>query len=298
MCAASSKRPPLQVHEYAWGCFLLLGCVDIGHTALKGTTPATALAWPVLIAGLLAAVWATRQSRTLVQRLGWAYYPLAMNLAYFAMGPIVKAATNWRADGLLQAADAHLVGENLSLRLEPYVSPHLCDAFSVGYMWFLVLLPLFYVGYLLKGQHLERCFRGLFLVYGIGFSLYVLFPAGGPYEALSSQFNVPLQGSVLTTFNLHMATTGSNHVDVFPSLHVGISVFIWLTLLKDYRRLAWATCPLLFLLWGSTIFLRFHYAIDVLCGALLASFAFWFTASKPISNSKIRNILNGRAALQ
>lgn len=298
MCAASSKRKAIQVHEYAWGCFLLLGCVDIGRTALLGTTPVTAIAWPVLIAGLLAAAWATRQSRTLVQRLGWAYYPLAMNLAYFAMGPIVKAATTWRADALLQAADAHLVGENLSVRLEPYVSAHLCDAFSVGYMWFLVLLPLFYVGYLVKGQNLERCFRGLFLVYGVGFSLYVLLPASGPYEAMSSQFDVPLHGSMLTTFNLHAATTGSNHVDVFPSLHVGISVFIWLTLLKDYRRLAWATSPLLLLLWGSTIFLRFHYAIDVLCGALLASFAFWFTASNTISNSKIRNTLNGRAALQ
>jgi membrane-associated phospholipid phosphatase len=254
--------------------------------------------WPLLMAGLIAAMLAVRSSAAIAQRLGWAYYPVAMNVAYFAMGPIVQAAANWRADSILQSLDFHLVGENLSLRLEPYVSGPLCDAFSVGYLSFIVLLVAFYGGYLVSGRNLERCFRGLFMLYGVGFTLYVLLPAGGPYVAMADQFHTALRGSALTTFNLHVASTGSNHVDVFPSLHVGISVFIWLTLLKDYRKVAWALLPLLLLLWGSTVFLRFHYATDVFCGALLAAFCFWFTAIESTSNSKIRNVLNGRAALQ
>ena len=298
MFAASFKRQPPQIHEYAWGGFLLLGCVDILRALASGHAPVESLLWPFLMAAMIAAMWATRQTGRLSRRLGWAYYPLSMNVAYEAMGPIVKAAGSWRADLLLQGLDQRLVGANLSLRLEPYVTGALCDAFSVGYMWFLVLLPIFYVGYLVKGENLERCFRGLFMLYGMGFACYILLPAEGPYLAMADQFKVALHGSAITTFNLHVASTGSNHVDVFPSLHVGISVFIWLTLLKDYRRIGLITTPLLVLLWGSTIFLRFHYATDVVCGALLAGFCFWFTAHEVNPNSRIRNILNGRAALQ
>jgi membrane-associated phospholipid phosphatase len=298
MFATNFRQAPLQAHEYSWGGFLLTGCIEIGRTFAHGTTPAVAMVWPLLMAGLFAAMLAVRRSSGIARRLGWAYYPVAMNVAYFAMGPVVLAATNWRADSLLQTLDFHLVGENLSLRLEPYVSSPLCDAFSVGYLSFIVILVAFYGGYLVSGRNLERCFRGLFMLYGVGFTLYVLFPAGGPYVAMADQFQTALHGSALTTFNLHVASTGSNHVDVFPSLHVGISVFIWLTLLKDYRRVAWALLPLLLLLWSSTVFLRFHYATDVLCGALLAAFCFWFTAIESTSNSKIRNVLNGRAALQ
>jgi hypothetical protein len=296
MSAANSKRP-IQIHEYAWGAFLCLGAVEVVRTFIKGTTPAVALLWLPLLAGLVASAWATRQPGVLVRRIGYAYFPLAMNAAYFAMGPIVRAATDWRADDLLQNMDDYLVGSNLSLKLQPYISSATCDAFSVGYMWFLVLLPLFYAGYLIKGKDLERCYRGLFLLYSIGFSCYILLPAAGPYIAMASQFHTLLHGSFLTTFNLYAASTGSNHVDVFPSLHVGVSVFIWLTLIKDYRRLALLNTPLLLLLWGSTIFLRFHYATDVICGASLAVFCFWFTAVESNSTSKIRNILNGRAAL-
>jgi membrane-associated phospholipid phosphatase len=298
MFAANFKKTPLEAHEYSWGGFLLAGCVEIGRTVLYGKTPAVAMLWPLLVAGLIAATWAVRRGGAVARRLAWAYYPVAMNVAYFAMGPIVIAATKWRADPLLQNIDSSLVGENLSLRLEPYMNGLVCDAFSVGYLSFIVLLVGFYGGYLVSGRNLERVFRGLFLLYGVGFTLYVLFPASGPYVAMASQFHTELHGGVLTTFNLHVASTGSNHVDVFPSLHVGISVFIWLTLLKDNRKLAWALSPLLLLLWGSTIFLRFHYATDVFCGAALAAFCFWFTAMESTSNSKIRNILNGRAALQ
>jgi len=297
MFAASFKRVPPQVHEYAWSGCLLLGCVEIARTFGRGTTPAIAITWPLFMLGMVASMWAIREPRKWHQRLGWAYLPLSMNLVYFVIGPVVKAATDWRADALLQSIDLHLIGKNLSLRLEPFASSGLCDAFSLGYLFFLVLLPVFFVGYLVSGRHLERCFRGLFLLYGIGFSGYMLIPAAGPYVAMSGQFRTALHGGFLTALNWHVATTGSNHVDVFPSLHVGVSVFMWLTLLKDRRYLGLAMTPLMLLLWGSTIFLRFHYTIDVICGAALAIGCFWFTALESSSHSKIRNILNGHAAL-
>jgi len=95
-----------------------------------------------------------------------------------------------------------------------------------------------------------------------------------------------------------MVANGSNHVDVFPSLHVAISLFIWLTLMKDHRMVALAIAPVVLLLWGSTIFLRYHYLSDVIVGGALAVIIFWLTAVVGAAKVTTRNTSNGRAALQ
>ncbi len=56
MFAASFKRVPLQAHEYAWGGFLLLGCLRVARTILRGTTPAIAMTWPLFILGMPASM--------------------------------------------------------------------------------------------------------------------------------------------------------------------------------------------------------------------------------------------------
>ena len=77
-----------------------------------------------------------------------------------------------------------------------------------------------------------------------------------------------------------MVRQGSNQVDVFPSLHVGVSLYLWLTLLKDQRSIAVGIAPLVFLLWVSTLYLRYHYLTDTLAGAALAVTVFLLTYEK------------------
>jgi membrane-associated phospholipid phosphatase len=71
---------------------------------------------------------------------------------------------------------------------------------------------------------------------------------------------------------------------VFPSLHIAVSLFLWLTLLKDYRRLGLLLTPLLVLLWASTIYLRYHYCIDLIAGVCLAVGVFGLTAGGTLQN--------------
>ncbi|MFT3961824.1 phosphatase PAP2 family protein [Propionivibrio sp.] len=264
----------MQLHEACWLAFLVVVLV-------RGTvfTPAP-MAWPLLagwLALLAAFAWAWRQTRrpdARGRRWGWAYYPLAMNLAFTLLGPTIKDATAWRADDALAGLDALLVGENLSLRMEPWITPWLSDLMSLGYMSFMVLLFGALVFYLLRSPHLARCYRGLFTVYGLGFLGYVLVPAAGPYVAMAGRFSTPIEGGWPTALNALMVSRGSNHVNVFPSLHVAVSLFLWLTLLRDHRRLGLALTPLIVVLWASTIYLRYHYCIDLLAGAALAGASF------------------------
>lgn len=269
----------IRAHELCWLGFLIAAGMRTCVLSIAPTDWILLTGWFVLLAAFLWACRQTRKESASARRWGWAYYPVAMNLAFPMLGPTIKQATAWRADNLLLQIDTYLVGTNLSQRMESLVSPVLSEVMSFGYMFFMVLLFGSLLFYLLKSPHLERCYRGLFSVYGLGFLGYTAVPAAGPYVALADRFSLPIQGGWLTALNAQMVATGSNHVDVFPSLHIAVSLFLWLTLLKDHRRLGVWLTPLIVVLWVSTLYLRYHYCIDLVAGAVLAVGVFSLTAN-------------------
>jgi membrane-associated phospholipid phosphatase len=72
-----------------------------------------------------------------------------------------------------------------------------------------------------------------------------------------------------------MVTQGSNRVDVWPSLHCSVSAFILGFAWRHHRaEFRWLLLPV-FGLWFSTLYLHYHYFIDVLSGFALAAFALY-----------------------
>src|SRR4029077_18302191 len=63
--------------------------------------------------------------------------------------------------------------------------------------------------------------------------------------------------------------------DVFPSLHVAISFVVWLYAYRNSKKLFWILSPLMLSLWFSTLYLRYHYLIDVVAGLILAPLSYW-----------------------
>ena len=61
----------------------------------------------------------------------------------------------------------------------------------------------------------------------------------------------------------------------FPSLHAGVSL---LTLVYAWRHVRWYVLPLGIVVTGllaSTVYLRHHYVVDLLAGALLVPWVLW-----------------------
>jgi membrane-associated phospholipid phosphatase len=113
-------------------------------------------------------------------------------------------------------------------------------------------------------------YSGLFLIYAIGFVGYLFVPARGAWLDMPAAFRHPIAGGWITALNQQIVARGSNRVDVFPSLHVAVSAFI---LFFDRRFAPWryrVYLPAAIGLWISTVYLRFHYGVDVIAGALLA----------------------------
>jgi membrane-associated phospholipid phosphatase len=117
----------------------------------------------------------------------------------------------------------------------------------------------------------------MFTIYGIGFLGYSLVPAGGPHLAFPGEFHVPLTGWVVTRFNALIVEKGSNGVDVFPSLHCAVSCYL---LFFDRQHARWRYRLYLVPcvgIWFATIYLRYHYFLDLVVGFAIAGFALWLT---------------------
>jgi hypothetical protein len=262
-------------HEIFFGLFLLVTWLRLGFAV--GFLGGDALFYFALIILNIGAIRLCRSNSTSWRRrMGFLFYPIAMNLVFMQMRTSIPKIHPQQMDSLLQHIDALGIGTNLSLRLQPLVHPALTEFFSFCYMLFFPYL-LFSLIYYFCGELelLNKFVIGLFTIYGIGFICYSFVPAAGPYYAMGDQFTVSLSGGWITKLNAAIIARGSNGVDVFPSLHCGVSSFF---LFFDRQHKPWRFKLYLIPcigLWISTIYLRYHYFIDVVCGFALSAFALW-----------------------
>ena len=90
-------------------------------------------------------------------------------------------------------------------------------------------------------------------------------PGVGPKRAYPELFTRTLQGRVYEPVTNVLEAVRAPR-DIFPSLHVGISAIVLWYARRRSRRLFAALLPLVLLNWISTVYLRYHYFIDVVAG--------------------------------
>jgi membrane-associated phospholipid phosphatase len=262
MNPAEDRR--LLPHEIAMGAFLLF--TEVRLLLAEGPLGAHTLLYAGLIAANLLAI------RFASWRIRLLYYPIAMNILFWSMGSVVAVFHPGKEDGLLQQIDRAMLGASPCTRLHSLESPLLTELMSFCYLLFFPYLTLTLVSYY-RGDldRARRFYAGLFTIYGIGFFGYTLIPAVGPYATMA--FQAPLTGGVLTDLNARVVAAGTTGVDVFPSLHCAVSLYLLVFDARHARRRFWILLVPVVGLCFSTIYLRYHYAIDVLVGFALAGLA-------------------------
>lgn len=202
-----------------------------------------------------------------------------LQLPYFLLRALLPAATTLRHDEILHRVDLMLFGVEPSLWLDRWVTPQTTEWFAFFYFsYFFVLalhiLPILFVE---KREGLAQEFSvGSALVFGIGQSLYFLVPGYGPHHLLEKSFQHPLpQGFWMDMVN-HAVHTEGALLDIFPSLHTGgplfIAIFSFLHRDQKPYRVTWPLAAFFSAnIMVATLFLRWHYAIDVFAGIVLAT---------------------------
>lgn len=264
------------LHEWVFGAFLLVtGLWLFLHPAARGVS----LVFFACLAAMIAlAIWAHREPTLWRWRIRLSSMFVVMGGAFYAIGAGVPLLGNPTADSMLLRWDRELLGETPAVSLEPWLYPGLENVAMAGYLFFFYYLLAGPAYYCFRDLALFRnCMVGLFTLYGVAFTGYLFFPAGGPHQALV--FHTALHGPWLVDTMLGVVDRGSNSVDVFPSVHVAASLYL---LLFDWqhnrRRFRWVLVPC-GVLWFSTVYLRFHYFVDLLAGVAVALIGVWVARS-------------------
>lgn len=259
-------------HEWVFGAYLAILAARL--TLAGGTAAVWSLVfWACLVGSAAVITWARRNPTPLRWRIRLLYYPAAMGVSFYAMEPALPLLQP-KVDDLLLAWDRALLGETPAVAWERWLQPWLVDIAMAGYLFFFYYLVASPGWYAIRNlPRFRQCIVGLFTLYGLGFLGYTILPAGGPHRYL--EFNRPLEGVWLLPRTLDIVNDGSNCVDVFPSIHFAATLYLLLFDWHHHRRHFWLASLPCVVLWFSTLYLRFHYFVDLLAGLGVALIGWW-----------------------
>ena len=205
------------------------------------------------------------------------WYPLPYVAAcYKEMAYLIPAVRVGDADAFLANLDHSFWGVHPTVWLERIQVPVFTEFLQIVYTLFVpvVLVPAFV---LWKKRNYAGFQYFAFLIalgYLVSYVGYLIVPARGPRFLLAPLQHVPLRG--LWLFQGMQQTLDrleSAHYDCFPSGHTELTILAWWSTRQLGKSwLFWVyfiyTLSIIF----ATVYLRYHYSVDVLAGILVAVF--------------------------
>ncbi|MCL2722969.1 MAG: phosphatase PAP2 family protein [Polyangiaceae bacterium] len=203
---------------------------------------------------------------------------LPVFLSYFQLRHILPAVAPTSVDAHLVALDLRIFGVEPALAWDRFVTANTTEWFAFFYFSYFFLLTVHVIPLLLNASSRIRLAHfafGVFIVVCFGHIGYMLVPGWGPYRALAGQFQHPLVGGFF--WNLVKATVdaGGSQKDIFPSLHTALPTYFAIFSFMHRRHKPFRyTWPILAFtvtqIIIATMFLRWHYLIDIVAGLTLA----------------------------
>jgi len=235
------------------------------------TDPAILLAWHV--GAILIALFAIRSPG----RFGCLFhhwYPLPyVAWCFHEMAVLMPSLRGWHADAALARIDHRLWGADPAVWLERVSTPVLTEYLQIIYTLFVPAVLFIAVLLYWRRRYVE--FRYYAFLIALGFLAsylgYVLVPARGPRFYFADLAGFPLRGLWFThALQLTLDRLESKAWDCFPSGHTELTILAWWSSRAISNRLFWLYFVYTLSIISATVYLRYHYTIDLLAGAVVA----------------------------
>src|SRR5262245_513621 len=269
---------PVDRIHVAFYAFVLAGCV-VRFPWLPN--PAVSLSWYVgALAGTLALARILRGKSGRGATLARAVFTMAVApVSYLMLGGVVPFVNPLHAERLLKAIDdAMFLGHNPNVLLDRIAWLPLTEVLQINYSLYYAIPAVLFVCFLARGDF-DAMARSLFLALLCLYASYVgyfLVPATGPnlnrFDLYPSHFADSLEGLWMAErIRAALLEAEATKHDCWPSGYTALS---WTCLVLARREHSGAAFWILLLpvvgLIFATMYLRYHYVIDVIFGFLLA----------------------------
>jgi membrane-associated phospholipid phosphatase len=194
---------------------------------------------------------------------------------YFSLSTVFRVIP-WNADPALARADALLFfGRSPALLADAALTHGRLEFTSFVYSCYLPYLYLsIFLGLLGRppGER-DEFLTGFALTYAISYLGYLFVPARGPIVEHAAEFRSAVESGFFHDLVVRSIESGGGPHGAFPSLHVGASAFACLFDLRHNRLRGLTYLPLVVLIAVATIFVKYHYVVDLIAGIAIAAFA-------------------------
>jgi PAP2 superfamily protein len=205
-----------------------------------------------------------------------------IQLTYFFMRGFLPIVNPGSLDRELHGLGMRLFGVEPALAFEPWISSATTEWFAFFYYGYFFVLGLHVIPILFFSRHgriLSEFALGLLIVLSVGQSLYLVVPGYGPSAGLPALFNRSLPAGVWWNLVQQLVASAGAQKDIFPSIHTAAPTFILLFSFHNREHLPYRfTWPLVaffvFNIIIATMFLRWHWLVDIVAGLTLALCAY------------------------
>lgn len=203
------------------------------------------------------------------------FFPILVILVIFdSMGDVIPWVRPALLDPHLIRIDFALFGVHPTVWMERFIRPWLTTVLQFAYISYypMAIILAAVLVRRRRQEHFDEAVFGLVLCFYLSYIGYLLVPAVGPRFSLQAlQTRDLAAGPVVTAIQTTLNALENTKMDAFPSGHTAIALttlyYSWRT---GERLLAGILVPVVSGLILSTVYLRYHYVIDVLAGICLA----------------------------
>jgi membrane-associated phospholipid phosphatase len=198
----------------------------------------------------------------------------------------------------LKLADEFIFRQQPAFYLERWLNPIAVDYFMAAYSMFFIY-PFFYLIYLIQ-KNAYNLFQEILLAQNLAIIIslicFIIFPAKGPRVLLAEDFTIALSGIHFDFLKEMSGSPSFFHMqydlwnlleriktDCMPSMHSGLCLLCLMYALKNKHLFKYRKTALYFWIIGvgsliiSTVYLRYHWVVDVIAGAVLAVIIYYLS---------------------
>jgi membrane-associated phospholipid phosphatase len=269
-------RPVLRPSDLLTLSFLgLLSCFAVFSAPANPSWSGLVTTYVALAIAILAV--AVYRTRTDPSKKGFYLSVVVMVITilfiFNSLGTLIYGIHPKTFDACLIAVDHAIFGVHPTVWMERLISPALSALLQFAYISYYFIPLLLGVALISRGRfgEFEETLFGILLCFYLSYVGYLLVPAIGPRFTLSHLQTGDLQVSpFIETIQNVLNALEKNKTDAFPSGHTAVSLMCLYYAWKEREKKLFAyLIPVVTGLIISTVYLRYHYVIDVIAGIAL-----------------------------
>ncbi len=187
-----------------------------------------------------------------------------------SLGALIAGLRHGTYDAALIAVDHALFGVHPTVWFERVINPVLTAILQCAYISYYFLPLSLGIVLINKGRYddFDEALFGIVLCFYLSYIGYLIVPAIGPRFTLASLQTADLQaGPFVAKIQASLNGLEKNKTDAFPSGHTAVALMtLYYAGKKKEKVLAGFLAPVVTALIISTVYLRYHYVIDVIAG--------------------------------